>query len=58
MVGEPGELFDLARLWVAGADIDWAARYTDHPAARVPLPTYPFQRGRYWIDPPVIGSQP
>ena len=58
VVGEPGELFDLARLWVAGADIDWAARYTDHPTARVSLPTYPFQRGRYWIDPPVIGSQP
>ncbi|WP_405145064.1 SDR family NAD(P)-dependent oxidoreductase [Sphaerisporangium sp. NBC_01403] len=52
----------LARLWLVGADLDWTAYHGRHPDAeaadlallpgRVPLPTYPFQRHRYWIDPP------
>ncbi|MGW8066176.1 beta-ketoacyl synthase N-terminal-like domain-containing protein, partial [Streptomyces ziwulingensis] len=38
----------LARLWVAGADVDWAPLLGD--SRRVDLPTYPFQRRRYWIE--------
>ena len=30
--------------------VDWAAFYADERRRRVPLPTYPFERQRYWID--------
>jgi acyl transferase domain-containing protein/acyl carrier protein len=43
----------LGRLWTAGVEIDWAALHTHEPERkRIPLPTYPFERRRYWIDPP------
>jgi acyl transferase domain-containing protein len=42
----------LARLWLAGVSIDWHAHHGEHHRRRIPLPTYPFQRDRYWIDPP------
>ena len=41
----------IGRLWLAGVDIDWAALHSDHRPGRVPLPTYPFERRRFWIDP-------
>ncbi|MEN6451843.1 MAG: beta-ketoacyl synthase N-terminal-like domain-containing protein [Thermoguttaceae bacterium] len=43
-------LAGLARLYVRGAKIDFAALDSDVPRRRVILPTYPFQRQRYWID--------
>ncbi|WP_051759120.1 type I polyketide synthase [Herbidospora cretacea] len=42
----------VGRLWLAGAPIDWPGYRRDRPAAKVGLPTYPFQRERYWIDAP------
>jgi len=39
------------RLWLAGADVDWKALHAGDTRARVGLPTYPFQRQSYWIDP-------
>ncbi len=44
-------LTSLGRLWLAGTMPDWAAFYADEVRYRVPLPTYPFERQRYWIDP-------
>ncbi|WP_330478640.1 phosphopantetheine-binding protein [Streptomyces platensis] len=41
----------LARLWTAGADVDWADVQQDETVRRVPLPTYPFDHERYWIEP-------
>ncbi|WP_062216690.1 type I polyketide synthase [Streptomyces sp. NBRC 109706] len=40
----------LARLWLAGARPDWAALHGGR-GRRLPLPTYPFQRARHWIEP-------
>ncbi|WP_051772304.1 type I polyketide synthase [Saccharothrix sp. NRRL B-16314] len=40
----------LARLWLGGVDLDWTAHH-DGRRNRIPLPTYPFQRQRYWIEP-------
>ncbi|MFJ7136784.1 type I polyketide synthase [Streptomyces fungicidicus] len=42
----------LGQIWVHGIPVDWAAVTggTD-PAVRVDLPTYAFQRGRYWAEP-------
>ncbi|MCB2261721.1 MAG: type I polyketide synthase [Candidatus Thiosymbion ectosymbiont of Robbea hypermnestra] len=40
----------LGELYVRGATIDWAGFDKDYPRHKVPLPTYPFQRQRYWLD--------
>jgi acyl transferase domain-containing protein len=40
----------LGRLWLTGARIDWTRLYSAERPKRVPLPTYPFERQRYWID--------
>ncbi|HYN21944.1 MAG TPA: amino acid adenylation domain-containing protein [Thermoanaerobaculia bacterium] len=41
----------LGRLWLAGADVDFNAFWAGEKRRRVPLPTYPFERQRYWVDP-------
>lgn len=48
----------LSQLWIAGAPIDWAGFYQGERRRRVPLPTYPFERQRYWIEPPGKTLQP
>jgi acyl transferase domain-containing protein len=42
----------LGRLWVAGAEVDWVSFRGGETRRRVHLPTYPFERQRYWIDVP------
>jgi len=40
----------VGRLWLNGANIDWNGCYPGKKTTRIPLPTYPFERQRYWID--------
>ena len=40
-----------ARMYEAGFDLDWRSITSDN-GRKVRLPTYPFQRNRYWISPP------
>jgi amino acid adenylation domain-containing protein/non-ribosomal peptide synthase protein (TIGR01720 family) len=40
----------LGRLWLAGMDVDWTALQGDQRRLRIPLPTYPFERKRYWVE--------
>ncbi len=41
----------LGKLWLKNVRIDWKALHAGHRRLRVPLPTYPFERQRYWIEP-------
>ena len=51
---EPDEAFmltTLGRLWLANVKVDWTKLSGGERRHRVPLPTYPFERQRYWIEP-------
>ncbi len=47
----------LGRLWLAGAKVDWIGYHDGQIRRRVPMPTYPFERRRYWIEPDMLGYQ-
>jgi acyl transferase domain-containing protein len=44
-------LATLGQLWSTGITVDWSAFYRHEHRRRVPLPLYPFEPQRYWIDP-------
>ncbi len=51
---QQSEVADLlqtcGQLWLSGVPIDWAGFHAHERRLRVPLPTYPFERQRYWIE--------
>ncbi|HEX7186035.1 MAG TPA: amino acid adenylation domain-containing protein [Thermoanaerobaculia bacterium] len=46
----PESLETWGRLWLAGAEVDWRSLHDGARRLRVPLPAYPFERQRYWIE--------
>jgi len=48
----------LGQLVLAGVEVDWFRYYAQERRHRVPLPTYPFEHRRYWIERkvPVAGT--
>lgn len=50
-------LNSLGQLYVQGAEIDWSGVDQGYARQRVALPTYPFQRQRYWVE-EVQSAQP
>jgi acyl transferase domain-containing protein/NADP-dependent 3-hydroxy acid dehydrogenase YdfG/acyl carrier protein len=44
-------LTSVAELWTNGVDVNWKALFERSGACGVRLPTYPFQRQRYWVAP-------
>ncbi|MFD4683504.1 type I polyketide synthase, partial [Streptomyces sp. NPDC058461] len=48
--GRARVLTALAEAWVRGLAVDWAAVLAGQGGVAVPLPTYAFQRRRYWLD--------
>ncbi|MEU1020433.1 type I polyketide synthase [Streptomyces sp. NPDC005898] len=45
-------LSGLAQVWVQGVAVDWAGVFAGTGASRVDLPTYAFQRQRFWLEAP------
>ncbi|MGW4243184.1 SDR family NAD(P)-dependent oxidoreductase, partial [Nocardia sp. NPDC004722] len=41
----------LAQLQVSGARVDWRSTFTEPGTTPIALPTYAFQRRRYWLNP-------
>jgi acyl transferase domain-containing protein/acyl carrier protein len=46
----------LGRLWMSGVRVDWRGFYAHERRRRVPLPTYPFERNRYWVEPQPLNA--
>ncbi len=42
-------LSQLSKLWLWGVEIDYSGFYAQQQLHRLALPTYPFERQRYWI---------
>ena len=45
-------LTTLGQLWLQGVEIDWFGVYAQENRHRLPLPTYPFEGQRYWVEAP------
>ncbi|MDP3981300.1 MAG: aminotransferase class III-fold pyridoxal phosphate-dependent enzyme, partial [Chlamydiota bacterium] len=41
----------IGNIWFSGGTIDWPKFYANETRHRIALPTYPFERKRFWIDP-------
>jgi probable biosynthetic protein (TIGR04098 family) len=41
----------LANAWISGTSIDWALVYNKEQIRKVQLPTYAFEKEKYWIEP-------
>jgi amino acid adenylation domain-containing protein len=46
----------LGQLWTAGVKVDWQAFSAGQGRHRVPLPTYPFERRRHWVEATPAGA--
>ncbi|WP_197094114.1 type I polyketide synthase [Nonomuraea sp. SBT364] len=40
----------VAKLWLTGVPVDWAALHEGWTPGRVPLPSYPFEHQDYWLE--------
>ncbi|MFZ1153921.1 MAG: type I polyketide synthase, partial [Solirubrobacteraceae bacterium] len=46
----------IAKAWAHGSAVDWGRVLEGTGARQVELPTYAFQRARYWLDAPPLGA--
>ncbi len=46
----------MAKAWVTGVELDWAAVFSYPQARRISLSGYPFARERYWVRASEIGN--
>jgi acyl transferase domain-containing protein/thioesterase domain-containing protein/acyl carrier protein len=47
----------IGRIWASGVELDAAQWFDVAARRRVPLPTYPWDRQRYWVDPDPVGTR-
>lgn len=45
----------VGKIWMAGAPVNWARFWAGERRRRVPLPRYPYERKRFWIEPETAG---
>jgi acyl transferase domain-containing protein len=50
-VGRTQLLETIGRLWLAGVEVDWTSLHAPERRRRIPLPSYPFERQRFWVEP-------
>jgi myxalamid-type polyketide synthase MxaB len=54
--GDWAQMLDsVAALWAGGGEVDWAGFDGDYPRRKMALPTYPFERQRYWFPSAGVG---
>ena len=53
-----GFLRAVGGLWKVGVSIDWTAFHASGHRLRIPLPTYPFERTSYWLEPAKTTATP
>ncbi|MCX7746683.1 MAG: SDR family NAD(P)-dependent oxidoreductase [Clostridia bacterium] len=41
----------MGALWQSGVEVDWRKSFAKEKRSRIPLPTYPMEKQRHWIDP-------
>jgi natural product biosynthesis luciferase-like monooxygenase protein len=51
-------LEDLGQVWLEGVSINWEEINAVERRGRIGLPTYPFERRRYWISAPAGAASP
>jgi amino acid adenylation domain-containing protein len=47
----------VGAVWAAGVQPNWQALHNGERRQRVPLPTYPFDRKRFWLDAPASQTE-
>lgn len=55
---DSGLLEQICRLYIQGAEVNWAAFYQGESRRRIPAPVYPLQRTRYWPNPKISKVRP
>ncbi|MDV3348390.1 SDR family NAD(P)-dependent oxidoreductase [Leptothoe sp. LEGE 181152] len=48
----------VGQLWLANVAINWQGFYAHEQRRRIPLPTYPFERQRYWVEAQPLAAAP
>ena len=51
-------LVSFGKIWAAGGDVDWGEFYGTQLRNRIPLPTYPFARDSFFVEPRKAASDP
>ncbi|KPA15499.1 polyketide synthase subunit [Candidatus Magnetomorum sp. HK-1] len=49
-------LTTMGTLWLSGVPVDWKKYYQNEKRFRTPLPTYPFEKKSYWVEPKQISA--
>lgn len=50
-------MYAVGQLWLSGVSVRWRDFYALESRKHIPLPVYPFEKKRYWVDPPQVTDQ-